>query len=105
MDKSDVEDNGSVTVTMELNGEYGDVVGKLAETERQREELRVVMADLERLLDTVEAIDGGTKSVIVENLPGDMAATFDSDAVVNALQVLEGYDLVTLDGNTWKIAQ
>ena len=104
MAETEDEENESVTVTMELNGKYDDVVGKLAETDRQREELRAVMADLGRLLDTVEAIDGGTKSVIVENLPGDMAVTFDSDAVVSALQVLEQYDLVTLDGNTWKLA-
>ena len=104
MTDSEEVTSDSVTVTMELNGEYDAVVSKIASAGSGREELQAVMADFERLLETLDAIDGGTKSVIVENLPGDMAVEYDSDAVVNAMQVLERYDLVTLDGNTWKIA-
>ena len=104
MSETEEDESESVTVTMELAGDYDSIVGKLASASGEREELRTVMADLERLLETVDAIDGGTKSVIVENLPGDMAVEYDADAVVNAMLVHEHYDLVTLDGNTWKVA-
>lgn len=104
MSETETSDDESVTVNVELNGEYDDVVGKLASAGSERTELQTVTADLEGLLETVDAIDGGTKSVIVENLPADMAVAYDADAVVNAMQVLERYDLVTLDGNTWTIA-
>lgn len=93
-----------VTVTMELNGEYGDIIGKLDTDGSERPAVASATEDFGRLLDTIEAIDGGTKSVILEHLPEDMAVTYDSETVVNALQVLERYDLVALEGNTWKIA-
>ena len=99
-----VEWSDSVSISEGLNSHYRDVVGELASAGGEREELRTVIGDFERLLDTVDVIDGGTKSVIVENLPGDMAVDYEGDAVVNAMQVLERYDLVTLDGNTWKLA-
>lgn len=99
------DDGGNVSVTMELSGEYDDVVSRIAVDERNQSELKAVMQDFERLLDTLTAIDGGTKSVVVENLPGEMAAEYDSDTVVYALQTLERYGLVTLDGNTWKVAE
>ena len=89
---------------MVLTVEYNSIVDKCASNGGVREETRTVIADFERLLETVDAIDGDIKSVIVENLPGDMAAAYDADAVVNAMQVLERYALVTLDGNTWKLA-
>lgn len=98
------EKTKSVNVSMEISGRYEDVVSKLERADRMRPGLQNVFGDFEQLLDTVERIDGGTKSVIVDNLPDDMTETYDSEAVVNALQVLEGYGLVTLDGNTWKIA-
>lgn len=97
-------DDETVTVTMELSGEYDDVVDRLRITEDSTAEIEVVAADFSRILETVDAIDGGTKSVIADNLPGDMAADYDGDAVVAVMQVLERYDLVTLDGNTWKVA-
>ena len=97
-------DDESETIPMELTDEYDDVVAKLSAAESEREELRAVVSDFGLLLDTFDTIDGGTKSLIVGNLPGAMAVAFDSDAVVNAMQVLERYDLVSLDGNTWKVA-
>ncbi|MHB9287077.1 hypothetical protein ACKVMT_08560 [Halobacteriales archaeon Cl-PHB] len=89
---------------MELSGKYDSIVDKLARYEGEREDLRPLTADFERLIDTIDALDGGTKSVILENLPAEMAVTYDSDSVVSALHVLQHYDLVTLDGNTWKVA-
>ena len=97
-------DDETVTVTMELSGEYDDVVDRLRISEDSTAEIEAVAADFSRILETVDAIDGGTKSVIAENLPGDMTADYDGDAVVSVMQVLERYDLVTLDGNTWKVA-
>ena len=112
------EDNsgygGTVIVSMELNDRYDDVVSKLEIyddvvskleiSDRTRLRLQNVTTDFEQLLDTVEAIDGGTKSVIVENPPDEMVVDNDSEAVVNALKVFEQYDLVTLAGNRWMIS-
>lgn len=88
---------------MKLSGAYDEVVEKLRISEQTVAEIDDVAADLSRVLETINQIDGGTKSVIVEHLPNDMGAEYDSDTVVNALQVLERYDLVTLDGNTWNV--
>ena len=73
MPESKGEYRESATVSLDLNGEYDDVVAKLESTGNDWEQVRTVMADLERLLETVDAIDGGMKSVVVENLPGDLA--------------------------------
>jgi len=100
----DGTDDGSdeVTVSMELSGPYDDVLGKLRPAESGAGSLRPLVADLETVLDTVRRTDGGTRSVIAEQLPAETAADFDPQAVVDALQVLERYDLVVLDGNTWR---
>jgi len=47
-----------------------------------------VTAGFSRILETIEDIDDGTKSDINENLKRDLAKDYDSDVVVNALQVL-----------------
>ncbi|MDS0280987.1 hypothetical protein [Haloarcula onubensis] len=96
------DSSDDVTVSMELSGPYDDVLEKLQPAEAGRDSLVPVVADLEVLLETVVGIDGGTRSVIAEALPADTAAEFDPGAVVDALQVLERYDLVVLDGNTWR---
>ena len=102
--EEEIEKDGNVSVTMELTGEYDDVVSRIVIDEGSREELHTIVEDFSTLLDTIDVIGGGTKSVIVENLPADMATEYDADTVVSALQTLEQYGLVTLEGNTWKLA-
>lgn len=104
MTEDTIEKDGTVYITMELNGEYDHVINKLAIDEDFPAEIREAMRDFERLLETIDDIDGGTKSVILDHLPAEMAVDYDTDTVVNALQVLERYDLVTLDGNTWNVS-
>jgi hypothetical protein len=90
-----------VDITVELTGEYDAVVDKLQLSTDEQEALGPVMADFSRLLETVRRLDGGTRSVIVDQLPPEMHHAYDAEAVVDALQVLARYDLVALDGNTW----
>jgi len=104
MGQDEPQYSSSVSVNVELSGKYEDIVDKLGGGGDEYPGLGPVPADLQRLLETVDAIDGGTKSVIVENLPDDMTVAHDGDSVVHALQVLERYDLVVLEGNTWTVA-
>jgi len=85
IDEEVAEKSGEVSVTVELSGEYDDIMSRVMVDDRSRQEIQSVVKDFERLLDTIDAINGGTKSVIVENLPGDMAVDYDSDTVVSAL--------------------
>ncbi len=96
------DEDGDVTVSMELSGPYDEVLARLRPPDASGDSLGPLVADMETLLETVVSIDGGTRSVIAEALPADTAAEFDADAVVDALQLLEHYDLVVLDGNTWR---
>lgn len=99
----DSEPNGeSVSVSMELTGEYEDVMSKLQAGGGGRTELEPLVADVELLLETVVRMDGGTRSAIAQQLPGETTADFGPQAVVDTLQVLERYGLVVLEGNTWK---
>lgn len=100
-DEDDIEDE-TVTVSMEISGNYNEVMSKLATEEEGSTSLVALLDDLEQLLDTVVRMDGGTRSAIAQQLPEDMAVAFDAQAVVDTLQVLERYDLVVLEGNTWK---
>lgn len=101
MHEEEAEDDERVTVSMELAGPYDDVVSKLRTTADAGADLGRLTEDLSVLLDTVVRLDGGTRSAIAEALPDEMAADYDGQAVVEVCQVLERYDLVVLDGNTW----
>lgn len=102
MSDDEETDADSVSVSMEISGRYEDVVSKLKAEESRPDALVPLTADLEVLLETVQRMGGGTRSAIAEELPGDMAADYDAAAVVETMQVLERYDLVVLEGNTWK---
>lgn len=99
-DGTDASDD--VTVSMELSGPYDEVLSKLRPADESSAALVPLLEDLETLLETVVRIDGGTRSVIAEQLPAETTADLDAQAVVDTLQVLERYDLVVLDGNTWR---
>ncbi|MBV0903571.1 hypothetical protein [Haloarcula salina] len=100
-DEDDIEDE-NVTVSMEISGDYEEVMSKLSMEESGTTSLAPLLDDLETLLETVVRMDGGTRSAIAQKLPDTMSVTFDAQAVVDTLQVLERYDLVVLEGNTWK---
>jgi hypothetical protein len=91
-----------VSVSMEITGDYEEVMSKLQSGDSGRTDLDPLLGDLGILLETIVQMDGGTRSAIAQQLPGEMAVTFDAQAVVDTLQVLERYELVVLEGNTWK---
>ena len=102
MADNDEEDTGDVSVSMQIEGPYNDVVSKLKAEETTQDALAPLLNDVEILLETVERTGGGTRSAISEQLPAEMTADYDAAAVVETMQVLERYDLVVLEGNTWK---
>lgn len=101
MDEDTDEKPDNVSVSVEITGKYDEVVDKLERGAPKRDELEPVTTDLATLLDTVVELDGGTRSAIASELPDGTAAEYDAEAVVGALQVLERYGLVRLEGNTW----
>lgn len=102
MDTERPEIDESVAVSLELTGKYDSVIEKLRTTRSKGDDLSPVVTDLSAIRETVVRLDGGTRSVIADGLPEDTAVSYDSEAVVDALQVLKRYGLVVLDGNTWK---
>ncbi|MFC7075333.1 MULTISPECIES: hypothetical protein [Haloarcula] len=102
MSENEDADGKEVSVSMELSGDYEEVISKLDSSDSGRTDLDPLLGDLEILLETVVRINGGTRSAIAQQLPEGMTVAFDAQAVVDTLQVLERYDLVVLEGNTWK---
>jgi len=100
--ENDDETEGDVSVSLELEGDYDDVIAKLQISGDETTDLSVLAGDVTAVLETVDNINGGTRSAIATELPGDMAVSYDAEGVVEMLQVLERYDLVALEGNTWK---
>ena len=91
-----------VTVSLEIEGQYEEVIAKLKAPDNRSTQVGPFLNDVTKVLRTVVQTGGGTRSVIAENLPPDMAVAYDAEAVVSLLTVLQKYDLVELDGNTWK---
>lgn len=102
MEENESEQGGHVNVSMELTGSYDDIVSKLEASETEDDTLAALTADLSTLLETVVQLGGGTRSAIAQELPAGMEESYDAQAVVETLQVLGRYDLVVLEGNTWK---
>ncbi|PNW61840.1 UNVERIFIED_CONTAM: hypothetical protein BEN50_25640 [Euhalothece sp. KZN 001] len=90
-----------VQVLMEISGSYDDVMTKLQASARGRGAIDRFVQDINVLLDTVVDLRGGTRSAIADELPPEMNLRYDAEMVVKTLQVLEGYGLVQLEGNTW----
>lgn len=102
MGENKVSDGDNVSVSVELSGEYGQVMSKLRSSSSPNPAVEAMADDCVVLLETVNRIDGGTKSAVASALPDDTTIPYDADVVVEALQVLARYDLVVLEGNTWK---
>ncbi len=96
------EPSDGVSVSMSLSGEYNEVMSKLRIDTTGADILEPLLADAEAVLEAVDQLDGGTRSVVAEQLTDESSLSDDADAVVTLLQVLERYELVHLDGNTWK---
>lgn len=99
-DNSDTGRN--VIATVELSGEYEQIAKIIGAEESDYEETAVIAGDMEEVLNIVSWTGGATKSRIADELPPSVAAKLDTDAVIHVLRVLEIYDLVSLDGNTWR---
>lgn len=100
----DSDDSGELGVEtrVELVGEYEDVAMILEGPSGSTQHLEPVVQDMSRVLDIVDRTGGATKSHIVDELPADVVADLDAEAVIHVLRTLELYDLVALDGNTWR---
>jgi hypothetical protein len=101
MGNTDDSNGDKTTVSMTIEGEYGAVISKLRTGGDETDYLTGFVDDVGLLLETVEQTGGGTRSAIARSLPEESSLADDPDTVVNLLQVLERYDLVDLDGNTW----
>ena len=98
---NEYELSNDVQVLMEISGGYDDVMTKLQASARGRGAIDRFVQDINVLLDTVVDLRGGTRSAIANELPAEMNLRYDAEMVVKTLQVLEGYGLVELEGNTW----
>jgi len=96
------ESTDSVTTTVELSGEYEQVAEILAMDGTEYPELSVVVEDMGAVMDIVTRTGGATKSQIASELPPGIIADLSVDHVIHVLRVLELYDVVELDGNTWR---
>ncbi len=100
---SDKEFNhNAVETTVKLTGRYENIAQILGESANVESKTRPVADDLAVILDIVDRTGGATKSQIAEEASGDVTADIDGDSVIHALRLLALYDLVTLDGNTWR---
>lgn len=102
MSEDSEKTDAQVETRVELTGSYQDVASVLGKPIDSAPELDPVLADAEAVLQIVGRTGGATKSRIADELPSDVTAELDSDAVIHILRVLELYSLVTLDGNTWR---
>lgn len=98
----DTESSEEIRTTVEIEGRYEQIADLLGSNESEYAQLGAVEDDMVSVLRIVTRTGGATKSRIAEELPSDVAADLDSDAVIHVLRVLELYDLVELDGNTWR---
>jgi len=99
---NDEEEFESVSAMVELSGKYEDIARILDVPERDYPRSMVVVDDMDIVIEIIARTGGATKSHIVDELPSNVTADLDSQNVVHVLRVLELYDLVQLDDNTWR---
>lgn len=91
----------NIQTNVELAGNYEEIMEILEESGHKNEVFTSLLNDFEIILETIESIDGGTKSRIVTELPSNLSIDIEAEELVPILRVFENYELVTLDGNTW----
>lgn len=101
MSGNEDETDDDVTISIEIEGAYENVVPKLQQSGTEPDYTESLTDDVSTVLETLVRMDGGTRSAVADRLPDDMAVSYDAQAVVDLLPVLERYDLVVLEGNTW----
>ena len=104
MEDEKESESDEVSVSMEITGPYDDVLARLKHDQEDRDVLDPFIHDVEMVLTSIERMEEGTRSSIAENLPDEMSLDYDAEEVVNLLQVLKRYELVVLEGNTWKVS-
>lgn len=93
---------GDVDARIELTGHYEDVMTIVGAEGLEYPELETVIEGMTAVLVAVERTGGGTKSRLAEELPSDLSPELAGEDVGEILAVLAHYDLVELEGNTWK---
>lgn len=93
---------GDVDATIELTGSYERIAEIIGGSRVTGGELDAVVDDLEAVVEVVARTGGATKSGVAEELPSSVSADLDAESVIHVLRVLELYDVVVLDGNTWR---
>lgn len=102
MKKNNNKNDEYVTISVEMNGEYGEIMEILSQNEDKYDKFDRLMEDFAIILDTIDRLDGGTRSRIADSLPDTFSLDLSGEELVGILRVLEYYDLVYLDQNTWK---
>ncbi|MFB6300764.1 MAG: hypothetical protein ABEH65_10930 [Halobacteriales archaeon] len=85
-----------------MTGDYEEIVDILSPSEQKHEEMDQLVRDFAMIIETVERLDGATRSQIADSLPDSFSLDLTGEELVGLLRVLEFYDLVRLDQNTWK---
>lgn len=96
------EEQKAVEATVELTGNYEQISELIGKSDEDGHEFGEIVGDMETVIETLIETEGATKSRLVEELPATMAADLDGESVIHVLRVLELYDMVTLDENTWR---
>jgi hypothetical protein len=102
MERSSGIESEKVSTTVELAGSYERIAEILGQTVDKRKEYEQITEDMAAVLEIVEHTGGATKSHIVDELPTRTNAALETESVIHLLRVLELYDFVYLDGNTWR---
>ncbi|MFB6165027.1 MAG: hypothetical protein ABEJ31_07700 [Haloarculaceae archaeon] len=102
MGNETAESADEISISVHITGQYDDVVAKLDGDSPRSSDIEALVGDVEALLSTIRRTGGGTRSALAEALPAETRLAGDAEAVVDALQLLERFDLVSLDGNTWE---
>jgi|AntDeeMinimDraft_4_1070355.scaffolds.fasta_scaffold06308_4 hypothetical protein len=88
MNESEASGSGDVSISIELSGKYDQEMSKLSSSPHPNPAVEAMTDDCVVLLETIDRIDGGTKSAVASALPDDTTVSYDANAVVEALQVL-----------------
>lgn len=87
----------NIQTKIELEGKYDELIDIITKDESNLDNLDDIIDDFTNILRTVETIDGGTRSTIAES--ADVG--YDAETTATVLGILQRYDLVLLEENTW----
>lgn len=102
MGKENKDNAELVSTTVELSGNYRQIAEILGQNRNKWREYEAIIEDMAAVLEIVERTGGATKSQIVDELPTETNVALATESVIHLLRVLELYEFVHLDGNTWR---